>query len=96
MVLAMLIAKKRNPGPTWQHSHWVFLRRTMIGNAVGGVFATLLMAPVLLKLPVSYHQILWGMASLAVTTVWVFVRSLQAIRASERSKAIVAPKRYGI
>ncbi len=95
-VLTVLAAKKHRPGPAWQHSHWVFLRRTMIGNAVGGVIATLLMAPVLLHVPLDLHQVVWGFVSLAVTTAWVLLRCLQAIRAAEQLKAVIAPKRYGL
>ncbi len=96
VVLTILAAKTHKPGPAWQHSHWVFLRRTMIGNAIGGVFATLLMAPVLLNKALGFNQIIWGLVSLALTTGWVLLRCLQTIRAAERFKAVEAPKRYGL
>lgn len=96
IVLAILGAKQRQPGPQWQHSHWVFLRRTMIGNAIGGVFATVAMAPVLLRIQVDLTHIIWGLISLGVTTGWVVVRCLQTIRASTRSHAVETPNRYGL
>ena len=96
LVLAILAAKHRRPGPSWQHSHWVFLRRTMVGNAIGGITATLLMMPLLLHLRIGPGQLLWGLASLVITTCWVMVRCLQAIRASEQATALNAPRRYGI
>lgn len=94
--LAIITIKRRQPGPGWQHSHWTFLARTMIGSAVGGIATTLLLAPLLVHVDIDGRSLLWGMMTLSMTTAWVVARCLQAIRAATNRSALRAPTRLGV
>jgi TctA family transporter len=88
--LMILAAKKRHPGPDWQHSHWQFHLRTLVIGAVGGCAVALVYFPAVTQSAMSVQRLLVGGALLISVSLLVLVRTLRAIRASERKLPIGA------
>ncbi len=88
--LMILTAKKRKPGPDWQHSHWQYHLRTLVIGAVGGCAVALVYFPAVYQSAMSLQRLLVGGAVLIGVSSFIFFRTLKAIRASERQLPIKA------
>jgi hypothetical protein len=82
--LMILSAKKRNPGPDWQHSHWRYHLRTLVIGAVGGCAVAVIYFPAAYQSVMSLQRLSFGGALLIGVSGLIVVRTLKAIRASER------------
>jgi uncharacterized membrane protein len=88
--LMILAAKKRNPGPDWQHSHWQYHLRTLVMGAVGGCCVALVYFPAVYQSVMSVQRLLLGGALLISVSLLILIRTVRAIRASERKLPIGA------
>jgi hypothetical protein len=88
--LMILSAKKRNPGPYWQHSHWQYHLHTLVMGAVGGCAVALVYFPAVTQSAMSVQRLLLGGALLIVVSMMILIRTVRAIRASERKLPISA------
>jgi uncharacterized membrane protein len=86
--LMILAAKKRHPGPDWQHSHWKYHLRTLVFGAVGGCTVALIYFPAAYQTAMSLQRLIFGGVVLIGVSGWIFWRTLKAIRASERKMPI--------
>jgi uncharacterized membrane protein len=86
--LMILAAKKRNPGPDWQHSHWQYHLRTLVMGAAGGCVVALIYFPAVYQSVMSVQRLLLGGAVLITVSGLILLRTVRAIRASERKLPI--------
>jgi uncharacterized membrane protein len=86
--LMILAAKKRAPGPDWQHSHWKHHLRTLIIGAIGGCSVMLIYFPAVYAQQMSVQRLLLGGVVLLGVSGWIVWRTVRAIRASERQLPI--------
>jgi TctA family transporter len=86
--LMILAAKKRAPGPDWQHSHWQHHLRTLVIGAVGGCIVALIYFPAVYQAQMSLQRLLLGGVFLIGVSVLIFWRTIRAIRASEQQLPI--------
>jgi hypothetical protein len=86
--LMILAAKRRNPGPDWQHSHWQYHLRTLVMGAVGGCTVAVIYFPAVTQSAMSVQRLLVGGAVLISVSLLILIRTLRAIRASERKLPI--------
>ncbi len=88
--LMILSAKKRNPGPDWQHSHWRYHLRTLVIGAVGGCAVAVIYVPAAYQSAMSLQRLMIGGALLIGVSGLIIFRTVKAIRASERELPINA------
>ncbi len=86
--LMILAAKKRAPGPDWQHSHWQHHLRTLVIGAVGGCTVALIYIPAAYQAQMSLQRLILGGVVLIGVSALIFWRTVKAIRASERKRPI--------
>jgi uncharacterized membrane protein len=86
----ILTAKKRAPGPEWQHSHWQYHLRTLVFGAVGGCAVALILIPAAFSAQMSLQRLIFGGVMLVGCSLFIWLRTLRAIRASERQLPIRA------
>jgi phosphoglycerol transferase MdoB-like AlkP superfamily enzyme len=86
--LMILAAKKRRPGPDWQHSHWKYHMRTLVLGAIGGCAVALIYFPAAYQTAMSLQRLIIGGMVLVGVSALIFWRTLKAIRASERKLPI--------
>lgn len=84
----ILAAKRRAPGPDWQHSHWKHHLHTLVFGAVGGCVVALILFPAAAMQQLSLQRLLLGGATLVLVSGIIIWRTLRAIRASERQLPI--------
>jgi hypothetical protein len=82
--LMILGAKKRNPGPDWQHSHWQYHLRTLVIGAVGGCAVALIYFPAVYQSVMSIQRLVIGGVILVGLNSLIVWRTFKAIRASAR------------
>jgi hypothetical protein len=88
--LMVLSAKKRKPGPDWQHSHWQYHLRTLVIGAVGGCAVAVIYFPAVYQSAMSLQRLMIGGAVLIGVSGLIFFRTAKAIRASQRQLPINA------
>jgi uncharacterized membrane protein len=88
--LMVLAAKKQAPGPEWQHSHWQYHLRTLVFGAVGGCAVALILIPAAFSAQMSLQRLIFGGVMLVGCSLFIWLRTLRAIRASERQLPIRA------
>lgn len=86
--LMVLSAKKRKPGPDWQHSHWQYHLRTLVIGAVGGCTVAVVYFPAVYQSAMSLQRLIIGGAVLTGVSGLIVFRTVKAIRASERQLPI--------
>ncbi len=86
----ILTAKKRAPGPAWQHSHWQYHLRTLVYGAIGGCLVAVVFFPATFSAQMSLQRLVFGGALLIGCSLFIWLRTLRAIRASERQLPIHA------
>jgi hypothetical protein len=86
--IMILTAKKRAPGPEWQHSHWQYHLRTLVLGAIGGCTVALIFFPAAYSAHMSLQRLSFGGVLLVGCSLFICLRTLRAIRASERQLPI--------
>jgi hypothetical protein len=86
----ILAAKRRTPGPAWQHSHWRYHLHTLSFSAIGGCLISIILFPAVTDQSLSIGRAGLGALALLGVSGGIIWRTLWAIRASRRQLPISA------